>query len=145
MCEIYIYEIEELNPAAKKQIFLDKKARASRELKLKELSKMQAIETAVCNEFNIDKNDISIDSKEHKICDPRNIIFCLSLEKTQLKEYEIGNFYGFKRGRVHHSKKVVSDLIYTNKEFRDKMNVIKKALVFNNIEPNTHFDTETPF
>jgi chromosomal replication initiation ATPase DnaA len=145
MCEIYIYEIEELSPEAKKEMAKQKKAEALRKLKLKELSKMQAIETAVCNEFNIDKNDISIDSKEHKICDPRNIIFCISLEKTQLKEYEIGNFYGFKRGRVHHSKKVVSDLIYTDKEFRDKVTTIKKALVFNNIEPNANFDNETPF
>ena len=128
MCEIDINDLQELNPELQMAIYEDLRMKRLEQLKKQDIIKMQFIERVVCKKFNVDPKDIRNDTREDKICIPRNVIFSLSLEKTKLKEHEVGECYGFKRGRVHHAKKVVSDLFETDKKFRNKIDEIKQNI-----------------
>lgn len=128
MCQIDISELPDWDEAAKNKHFTALRNERLEQLKKVEIIKIRYLEGLVCSKFELTPDELRNDTRLGRIVIPRQFLFSLCIEQTKLKEYEIAEYYGFKRGRVQHSKKTIADLRETNRKYREKFEEIEDTL-----------------
>ena len=87
------------------------------------------IETVVCSYFNVTKEYIQRKKRDREIVQARQIAHYIAKEYTKSSLKIIGQYFGKKNhATVLHSCKVITDLIYTDKEIRTFISEISAIL-----------------
>lgn len=84
------------------------------------------IRKVICNYFNLNYNDIDINTRKREICEPRQIEHTMMKVYTKASLSEIGVLGGEKdHASVLHSKKTINNLLDTDKDFVIKYRIIQ--------------------
>jgi len=81
---------------------------------------IKKVESAVCSVWGIHPSRLHETTRERIVVEPRQLIFWWMLRYGKQSSSNIGDYYGKDHATVLHARKVVDNLLDTNKEYRLK-------------------------
>lgn len=92
----------------------------------------ESLKHVVCQEFGIEKEEIMKKTRSRRVSTPRHAAMFFAQYTTSFTQIQIANHFGFKgHDSVIYAKDVISNLCWTNKKFRDKINRIADKINVN--------------
>lgn len=98
------------------------------EIRLSKDQLLQKVESAVCSVWGVHPARLHENSRERVVVEPRQLIFWWMHRHSNDSLVTIGKYYGKDHTTVMHARKVVSNLLETDKEYRQKYEAATQLL-----------------